>query len=236
MTADRTDALPAAVGPRRGFWFPPVLWLAGVAAMGAALWFGVQAEGALKAAGLDAAGAGLPPLLKIAPWFFAFGFPAGLALCALGVRAPLGRAGAGRWAWIGAALVLVAAPVLVPVLAGRAPSARFFGAGGVLIAVSAVLSFLALGRLRPALSAGLRPALDLLVWGLACFAAAAWNLCGSAAMPSHLLEPETVLRLGTLPFAIGQMKTVLAQLALGWVLVLLAVATAVRRVGAAGRE
>jgi hypothetical protein len=98
-----------------------------------------------------------------------------------------------------------------------------------------VLCFLALGRLRPVLPAAVQGALDLLVWGLACFTAAAWNLCGSAAMPSHLLEPETVLRLGTLPFAIGQMKTVLAQLALGWILVLLAVLTAVRRVGEFGR-
>ena len=236
MNTDHTQALPAAEGPWRGSWFPPVLWLVGVAAMGAGLWFGVQAEGALKGAGLDAAGAALPPLLKAAPWVFAFGFPVGVVLCALAVRTPLGRAGAARWVWVGAALVLVAAPVLVPLLAGRAPSARFFGTGGVLIAVSAVLSFLVLGRLRPTLPAGLRGALDLLVWGLACFAAAAWNLCGSAAMPAQLLEPETVLRLGTLPFAIGQMKTVLAQLALGWVLVLLAVLTAARRAGAAGRE
>lgn len=204
--------------------------------MAAALWFGMQAEGALKGAALDTAGAGLPPLLKPAPWVFAFGFPVGLVLCALAVRAPLAQAGTGRWVWIGAAVLLVAAPVLVPVLVGRAPSARFFGTGGVLIAVSAILTFLTLGRLRPALPAAARGALDLLVWGLACFAAAAWNLCGSAAMPSHLLEPETVLRLGTLPFAIGQMKTVLAQLALGWVLVLLAVLTAMRGVGASGRE
>ena len=45
-------------------------------------------------------------------------------------------------------------------------------------------------------------------------AAAAWNLCGSAAMPSFLLMPERMAELETLPFAIGQMKSVLALLAL----------------------
>ena len=111
-----------------------------------------------------------------------------------------------------------------------------FGIGGVVIAAAAVLSFLALGRLRRRLPAGARGALDFLIWALALFAAAAWNLCGSAAMPSHLLAPETVLRLGTLPFAIGQMKTVLVELALGWVLVLLAVLTAIRRAGQFARQ
>jgi hypothetical protein len=147
-------------------------------------------------------------------------------LCALAAGAPLRRGG--PWPRVGAAVLIVASPVLLPLLAGHEPAPGFFGTGGVLIAVCAVLTFLTLARLRPLLPAPARGALDLLVWGLACFAAAAWNLCGSAAMPSHLLAPETVLRLGTLPFAIGQMKTVQAQLALGWVLILLAALVAVR--------
>jgi hypothetical protein len=123
----------------------------------------------------------------------------------------------------------VAAPVLIPVLAGRELVSHHFGAGGVTITVAALASFWSLGRLRQGLPAPFVPALDLALLGLLCFAAAAWNLCGSAAMPSFLLMPERMAELETLPFAIGQMKAVLALLALGWVLVMAATGLAASR-------
>lgn len=214
---------------RRGAGASLLLWCVGVLCMAAATWFGIQVEGQLHQAPLGPLDPGQPLVRQVAPWFFAFGFPVGLALCALATRLPRPDARTGPWPLLAAAGLLVAAPVLVSVLAGRAPSPGFFGTGGVVIALCAVLTFLVLGRLRRTLPGDLRVALDLLVWGLACFAVAAWNLCGTAAMPSHLLSPETVLRLGTLPFAIGQMKTVQALLAVGWVLVLLAALAALRR-------
>lgn len=79
------------------------------------------------------------------------------------------------------------------------------------------------------LAAPFVPALDLGLLGLLCFAVAAWNLCGSAAMPSFLLMPERLAALQTLPFATGQMKSVLALLALGWVLLLIDALLAVAR-------
>jgi len=214
---------------RQGSGASLLLWCVGVLCMAAAIGFGAQVEGQLQQHPLGYLDPGQPLLRQVAPWLFAFSFPVGLVLCALATRLPLGRGRPGAWVLVAAAGLLVAAPVLVPGLAGRASAPGFFGTGGVTIALCAAATFLVLGRLRRTLPVAARGPLDLLVWGLACFAVAAWILCGTAAMPSHLLSPETVLRLGTLPFAIGQMKTVQALLALGWVLVLLAALAALRR-------
>lgn len=206
------------------------LWLAGALAMAAALGFGVLSEGLLRGSALGASDPARSPVERVLPFLFAFGFPLGLGLCALAARLPLARSGAGRYAPAAAVVLLTAAPLLVPVIAGRALVPGFFGVGGTLIAVAAALVFLLLGQVRRSAPADWARPLDLLLWGLACFAAAAWNLCGLLAMPSHLLFPEIALRLGTLPFAIGQAKTVMVLFAVGWLLVLLAAAAARTRV------
>jgi hypothetical protein len=204
------------------------LWLAGALIMAAAMGLGMYSEDRLQSSPLGAAAPRISALGRAAPFLFAFGFPLGLVLAALAARVPLSGGPAGRWGPVAGAALLVAAPVLVPVLAGRGPSRLFFGTGGTLIALCASVAFLYLGRLRRTLAAPARGAIDLLVWGLCCFAVAAWNLCGVAAMPSHLLDPERVLALGTLPFALGQTKAVMALLATGWVLILLAARRAAR--------
>jgi hypothetical protein len=202
------------------------LWLLGALFMATAIWFGTQVEDQLNAYGMGGFESPKSLIQHVAGYFFAFGFPVGVAICALATRIPLRRPKMDLWRLTAAATVLVTAPLLVPVLAGRGLTSEYFGAGGIVIALCAILTFFYLGKLRRTMPSCATGTLDLLVWGLSCFAVAAWNLCGSAAMPSHLLSPETVLRLGTLPFAIGQMKTVLALLAVGWMFVVLAARSA----------
>jgi len=215
--------------PGRSRW-ALALWLAGALVMAAAPGFGVLSEGLLQGSALGAGDPARPLVERVLPFLFAFGFPLGLGLCALASRLPLALSGAARYGPAAAVVLLTAAPVLVPVIAGRAMVPGFFGVGGTLIAAAAVLVFFLLGQVRRTVPGDWAPPLDLLLWGLACFAAAAWNLCGLVAMPSHLLVPETVMWLGTLAFAIGQAKTVMVLLAVGWVLVLLAAAAARTRV------
>jgi hypothetical protein len=186
----------------------------------AAIWSGIRVEDRLHDSGMPAATA--PLTGQLTPFLFAFGFPSGVALLALATQFPPPRSGARRWARGVFAGLAVTAPIMVPTVASRGLVPWQFGAGGTTIAVCAVLALWLLGRIRRAVPAALIGSVDLAIGALACFAMAAWNLCGSAAMPSFLLDPETVLRLGTLPFAIGQMKSVLALLVAGWVLVLIA--------------
>jgi hypothetical protein len=205
------------------------LWIGGLVLILLALTVGKSIEDQLAATGMpDFSGGAVSPA-QLAPLLFAFAFPLGLALCA--AAAMRARRGHGLAAPLVLAVgaIAVAAPVLVPVLAGRELVSHHFGAGGVTITVAALASFWSLGRLRQGLPAPFVPALDLALLGLLCFAAAAWNLCGSAAMPSFLLMPERMAELETLPFAIGQMKAVLALLALGWVLVMAATGLAASR-------
>jgi hypothetical protein len=206
------------------------LWLAGIALILLAMTAGKSVEGYLEANGMPRLDGGPVHPLQLLPLLFAFAFPLGLALCAAGAMRP----GRGREPTqllvpvVG--LLAVAAPILVPVLLGRELVSYHFGVGGIIIALAALGAFAALGRLRRGLPRGFVPALDLGLLGLLCFAAAAWFLCGSAAMPSFLLMPERMAALQTLPFAIGQMKSVLVLLALGWTLVMLGAMLAARRV------
>jgi hypothetical protein len=204
----------------RGRW----LWASGLALVAVAIGAGRAIEERLRATGMPDLGGGTPQLADIAPLLFAFAFPLGLALCAAAAldRGPR-RNGVLPWLrFVPLAAVAVVAPVLVPSLLGREMISLHFGIGGVVITVSALGCFWAMGRLRASTPRPLLPSVDLALGALVCLAAAAWNLCGSAAMPSFLLMPERMEALGTLPFAIGQMKAVLALLALGWLLLMAA--------------
>lgn len=208
------------------------LWALGLALVAVAIGAGRVIEDRLRATGMPDLGSGTPDLADLAPLLFAFAFPLGLALCATAaLRQGPDRTGALSWLrFAPVALVAVIAPVLVPTLLGREMISLHFGVGGIVITLSTLVSFWAVGRLRAVAPRTLILSLDLALAGLVCLAAAAWNLCGSAAMPSFLLMPERMEALGTLPFAIGQMKAVLALLALGWLLLMGAAALAALRI------
>jgi len=160
---------------------------------------------------------------------FGYGFPAGLGLSLAGA-ALLGGAGRRRGlALVGAAAGAVAVMALVPALFGRHNSPLYFGVGGVLILALYLGVLWHWARHRQTLEPGARGAADLQALGYLCFAAAAWNACGSGGMPGFALYPERVLELGTGALATGQLKAVMAFFVLGWLLTLLAFRRATRR-------
>ena len=220
---DQTTAAPIATTadphahPGKGG-HGPTLWIIGIILILLALTVGKSIEGQLATTGMPNFGAGEASPAQLAALVFAFAFPLGFALCAMGLMRPGPGAGlASIAAAVGAALT-VTAPVLVPLLLGRELVSHHFGAGGIAITVAALGCFWFLGRLRRGIPIRFTPAVDLATLGLLCFIASAWNLCGSAAMPSFLLMPERLIEVQSLPFAIGQMKSVLAQLVAGWTL------------------
>jgi hypothetical protein len=230
LTASPNGAGPAPHARRLGVgrW----LWAAGLALVALALGAGRAIEDRLRTNGLPDLSSAPPQLADLAPLLFAFALPLGLALCAAAaLRQSPGRNGPLPWLrFAPVAIFAVLAPVLVPSLLGREMISFHFGAGGILITVAALVCCWAVGLLRSGAPRALIPAVDLALGGLVCLVAAAWNLCGSAAMPSFLLMPERMQALDTLPFAIGQMKAVLTLLALGWVLLMCAATVAALRV------
>lgn len=203
---------------RRGSTIGWLLFFGGLAIMAGGIVIGFLIEEELQASGMHRmVGPDANPNPGMA-LLFGFGFPAGLLLTALG--AVLQGASAPRtvllFCTFGVFVVLSAG--WLPAVLGRAPDAAYFGMGGLTILFCVSLVFWQWARLRCMAPSAIIPALDLLGGALSCFAVAAWNLCGSAAMPSFLLEPDKVIELGTLAFAIGQMKTVMALTVAGWVL------------------
>jgi hypothetical protein len=212
-----------------------LLWTAGSVLIVLALSVGKAIEDHLASTGMPEFGRGAVSPDQLVPLLFAFAFPLGLSLCGI---AALRAQAQGRGGGLASPLVLavaaavVTAPVLIPMLIGRELVSHHFGVGGIMITLSALVSFWSIGRLRRGLPRAFVPALDLALLGLLCFGAAAWNLCGTAAMPSFLLMPERVSELQTLPFAIGQMKSVLALFTLGWMLIMAAAMIAAWRMKA----
>jgi len=151
---------------------------------------------------------------------FAFGFPLGLVICAIGLFAASGGKGAGLLPF--GLLLLTAAllPLLGPLLFGRQPSATFFGTSGYFLLSLVIIALWLWGRHRAGLQPAERPAADLQGAGYVCFAMAAWNLCGVGGMPAFALTPERMLATGSTGFATGQMKAVMLLLLLGWLLTL----------------
>lgn len=153
---------------------------------------------------------------------FTFGFPLGVGIVAIGAL----RGGGTPWrrlVWFGALVVCgVSAAVLVPLLFGRSLGGAFFGTGGILILVLVLVTTWFWGARRAKLPQGARTSADLQGGGYVCFAMAAWNLCGVGDMPSFALAPDTMLAVGSQPFAVGQMKAIMALLVLGWALTALA--------------
>lgn len=155
--------------------------------------------------------AGLGKLL-----LFAFGFPLGMALGLLGAALFGGtaRSRAGRLG--GIALLLVLVPMFLPEVIGKQHSASYFGLGGIAIMVLVAAAMWFWGSYRMRLDDARRAAADWQGLGYLAFALAAWNLCGFGSMPSFAVYPEKMIALDAIPFAVGQLKSIMALIILGW--------------------
>lgn len=209
-----------------------VVYLVGLALMIGDVIYGKQIQtevAALGIAGMQAKygdSGGLKLLL------FAFSFPLGMGVSLLGA-AMFGGTANSRAGRIGAmALLLVLTPILVPGIFGTQHSPGYFGYGGMAISVLVAAALWFWGQYRMRLAAGMRPAADLQGLGLLAFALAAWNLCGFGGMPSFAVYPQKMIALAAIPFAVGQLKAVMALFILGWIFTALGLyraALAVRR-------
>ena len=89
-----------------------------------------------------------------------------------------------------------------------------FGASiAVYLAGIAVLLPLVPWRATPFRHGGAALIFSAVVFG---FALAAWNMCGFGGAPSFALFPEKMLTHDSQAFAIGQLKSVMAFIVLGW--------------------
>ncbi len=204
------------------------LFVVGVALMASAVMVAFSIDKEVENLGLQGYQAryGMSGILRFL--LLAFGFPLGAGICVTGALCASERSHfriALFWAFT---VVGAAAAVLVPTVFGRQPQPAFFGAGGILILVFLILAARYLATYRASLPAGMRGAADLQAAGYVSFAMAAWNLCGVGGMPSFLLDPGKVLSLDSLELAIGQMKSVMVLLALGWFLTALGLRQAAR--------
>ena len=192
-----------------------VILAIGILAMVAIVIYGEFLQAELNLRGVAGMEAAYGPLGLARVLVFALGFPLGIALTFMGAalftatdrRAPLYS--------LLVALVAASAPLLYGIL-GNHTSAWYFGGGGIVLMALIALSAWWWGNYRARVPESVRATVDLQGAGLACFAVAAWNLCGAGAMPGFALFPERLLELDSRGFAVGQMKVVMAFLVLGF--------------------
>jgi hypothetical protein len=205
-----------------------VLFLLGVALMVSDVYFGTRIQDEVTALGIagivarDGAVAGLRLVL------FAFAFPLGAGLSLLGAALFGGTAQTRAGRIGGIALLLILVPLLAPGVFGTKHSPVYFGYGGMTILVLVALAIWFWGQYRLRLSEVARPAADWQGLGLLAFALAAWNLCGFGGMPSFAVYPEKMIALKAVPFAVGQLKAIMALFVLGWVFTVLGLRRAAR--------
>lgn len=198
-----------------------ILYLIGVAVMIGDVVYGRQIQdqvAALGIAGIQARNGDAGGLKLLA---FAFLFPLGVAVSLLGAAlfAGTARSRAGRLG--GLALFVVLVPILAPGAFGTHHSPDYFGSGGMLILALVAASVWHWGRYRMRLNDAKREAADWQGLGYLAFALAAWNLCGFGGMPSFAVYPQKMIELNAIPFAVGQLKAVMALFILGWVFTML---------------
>jgi len=194
-----------------------ILFLAGVAVMIGDVVYGkfIQDEVArLGMSGLEAE-QGETGLLKLL--LFAFSFPLGMGLCLLGAALFGGTATSRSGRLGGLALFLILIPMFLPEIFGKQHSAGYFGLGGIAILLLVAASMWFWGKYRLRLNESTRAAADWQGLGYLAFALAAWNLCGFGSMPSFALYPEKMIALNAIPFAVGQLKAIMALFILGWI-------------------
>lgn len=170
--------------------------------------------------------AGLGKLL-----LFAFSFPLGMGLCLLGAALFGGTATARLGKLGGLALLMLLVPALLPEVFGKQHSADYFGYGGIAILVLVALAMWYWGNYRMRLTEARRAAADWQGLGYLAFALVAWNLCGFGSMPGFAVYPEKMIALNAVPFAVGQLKSIMALFILGWVFTVLGLRKAAQIAG-----
>lgn len=206
-----------------------IIFTIGIVLMVLIVIYGEFLQAELNLRGVAGMEANYGPLGLAAMLVFALGFPLGIALTFMG--AALFTTGNRRALEYGmmAVMVTASAPLLYGVL-GNHNSAWYFGGGGIALLVLISLTAWWWGNFRARATAAARAVVDMQGAGLACFAIAAWNLCGAGAMPGFALFPERLLELDSHGFAVGQMKVVMAFLVLGFMFSALALRRALRGV------
>ena len=198
-----------------------IVFLAGLAIMVGDIIYGKQIQTEVAALGLGGIQAryGDAGVLKLL--LFAFSFPLGVGISLLGAALFGGTAKSRAGRIGGIALLVVLVPMLVPGIFGTQHSPSYFGYGGMSILVLVAAAMWFWGKYRMRLSDAMRPAADWQGFGYLAFALAAWNLCGFGGMPSFAVYPEKMIALNAIPFAVGQLKAVMALFILGWIFTVL---------------
>jgi hypothetical protein len=196
--------------------FGLVMFLAGAAVMAGDVVYGKLIQDEVARLGMSglAAEQGQAGLGKL--MLFAFSFPLGMGLSLLGAALFGGTAASRAGRLGGVALVLVLVPMFLPEVIGKQHSPRYFGYGGITIMVLVAAAIWFWGNYRLRLNDAKRVAADWQGLGYLAFALAAWNLCGFGSMPSFALYPEKMIALNAIPFAVGQLKSIMALFILGW--------------------
>lgn len=205
-----------------------VLFLFGVAVMIVDVVYGKQIQDEVGTLGIAGILARNGEIAGVKLLLFAFAFPLGTSLSLLGAALFGGTAQTRAGRIGGGALLVILVPLLVPAAFGTQHSPAFFGYGGMAILALVALAMWFWGKYRLRLSEVARPAADWQGLGLLAFALAAWNLCGFGGMPSFAVYPEKMIALKAVPFAVGQLKAVMALFILGWIFTVLGLRRAAR--------
>ena len=205
-----------------------MLFLLGVAVMIGDVGYGKLIQGEVTELGIAGILAKNGELAGLRLLLFAFAFPlaAGLSLLGAALFGGTAQTRAGRIG--GLALLVALVPLLAPGVFGTQHGPAYFGYGGMLILLLVALAMWFWGQYRLRLSEVARPAADWQGLGLLAFALAAWNLCGFGGMPGFAVYPEKMLALKAVPFAVGQLKAVMALFILGWIFTVLGLRRAAR--------
>ena len=198
-----------------------IIFLAGLGIMAGDVIYGKQIQAEVSVLGISGIQAKYGDAGGLKLLLFAFAFPLGVGISLLGAALFGGTAQTRAGRLGGLALLVVLVPVLTPGLLGTQHSPDFFGYGGMSILVLVAAAMWFWGKYRTRLTDAMRPAADWQGLGYLAFALAAWNLCGFGGMPSFAVYPEKMIALNAIPFAVGQLKAVMALFILGWIFTVL---------------
>lgn len=209
-----------------------ILYGIGAALMVGSIIVGISFEVELQSLGMAAYRGEAKGPAALVFLLFTFSLPLGVGLSVLGAAIRSERHRGRVAAFAGLAVLGALMPMLVSAVFGTGHSPRYFGAGGISILILILVAVWFWGRYRAQLAGDARSASDMQALGYFCFALAAWNLWGVGGMPGLAIYPEKMLQTGSLVFVIGQLKTVMALLVLGWLFTAIGLYPAQRSAGA----